>query len=208
MHKIILASGSPRRREILEQVGLKFTVCTSDIEEIFTKEKPEEIVIELASMKVKDVANKINEASIIIGSDTMVAVNGQVMGKPKDEEDAKNMIRKLQDNKHQVYTGVSVIIKEEASVQSNTSQEKNLIYINKYVNFVTKTDVWVNSMTEEQIAAYVETGEPYDKAGAYAIQGRFAIHINKIEGDYYNIVGFPIAKLYEVLRKEGIDLLR
>jgi septum formation protein len=208
MHKIILASGSPRRREILEQVGLKFTVCTSDIEEIFTKEKPEEIVIELASIKVNDVANKINESSIIIGSDTMVAVNGQVMGKPKDEEDAKNMIRKLQDNKHQVYTGVSVIIKEEALEQSNTSQEKNPIYINKYVNFVTKTDVWVNSMTEEQIAAYVETGEPYDKAGAYAIQGRFAIHINKIEGDYYNIVGFPIAKLYEVLLKEGIDLLK
>lgn len=198
MYKIILASGSPRRKEILEQVGVKFTVCISDKEEIITKLQPEEIVIELAAMKAMDVAKQTKGMTIIIGADTMVAMDGQVMGKPKDEEDAKNMLRNLQGKKHQVYTGISVLIKQS---------EEILELDNKTINFVEATDVWVNSMTDEQIASYVSSGEPCDKAGAYGIQGKFAINIGKIEGDYYNIVGFPISKLYAVLLKEGIDIL-
>lgn len=214
MYKIILASGSPRRKEILEQVGVQFTVVTSDLEEISTKTKPEEIVVELASIKAKDVAKNIEGPAIIIGSDTMVALNGEVMGKPKDEEDAKNMIRKLQGRKHQVHTGVSIVLKDITLLNKNNkdnnkgnSATQQPSIKNKVIKFVESTDVWVNPMTEEQIAAYIATGEPFDKAGAYAIQGKFAIHINRIDGDYYNIVGFPISKLYQALLKEEINIL-
>ncbi len=195
MYKIVLASGSPRRKEIFEQVGVNFSVCASDMEEVITKTIPKEIVIELAAMKAEDVAKQIEGNVIIIGADTMVAIDGQIMGKPKDEEDAKKMLRLLQGNKHQVFTGVSVVIKK--------SDEKR----NKIINFVEVSNVWVNTMTDEQIAAYISTGEPYDKAGAYGIQGKYAINIGKIEGDYYNIVGFPISKLNIVLTNEGIDIL-
>lgn len=193
MYKIVLASGSPRRKEIFEQVGVKFQVQPSNIEEIITKDLPEDIVIELADVKAVDIAKYYNEDTIIIGADTLVALDGQVMGKPKDKQDAINMIVKLQGNKHQVYTGVSVILKGKTE---------------KKINFFEATDVWVNPMEESQILSYVASGEPFDKAGAYGIQGKFAIYIGKIIGDYYNIVGFPIAKLHSVLLKEGIDILR
>lgn len=202
MYSVILASGSPRRSEILEQVGIEFSVISSAIEEISTKNIPEEIVLELATMKAKDVAGQISEASIIIGADTMVALNGQVMGKPKDEEDAKDMLRKIQGKKHQVYTGVCVIIKEI----NREKDKKTELESEKIISFTEKTEVWVYPMTEEQIEAYVRTGEPVDKAGAYGIQGKFAAHIEKIEGDYFNIVGFPVARFYQTLRKEGILL--
>lgn len=198
MYNIILASGSPRRKEIFEQVGIKFNVISSNKEEIITKSNPSEVVIELAEMKARDVAEQITEPSIIIGADTIVCMNDQIMGKPMNEEDAKAMLRILQGNKHQVYTGVSVIIQE---------LDKKLNSNDKVINFYESTEVWVNFMTEEQISAYVATGEPYDKAGAYGIQGLFAINIGGIAGDYYNIVGFPISKLYTELLKEGIDLL-
>lgn len=202
MYSVILASGSPRRSEILEQVGIEFSVISSAIEEISTKNIPEEIVLELATMKAKDVAGQISEASIIIGADTMVALNGQVMGKPKDEEDAKDMLRKIQGKKHQVYTGVCVIIKEINRKRNKKTEQES----EKIISFTEKTEVWVYPMTEEQIEAYVRTGEPVDKAGAYGIQGKFAAHIEKIEGDYFNIVGFPVARFYQTLRKEGILL--
>ncbi|MDF2951707.1 MAG: maf protein [Anaerocolumna sp.] len=202
MYSVILASGSPRRSEILEQVGIEFSVISSAIEEISTKNIPEEIVLELATMKAKDVAGQISEASIIIGADTMVALNGQVMGKPKDEEDAKDMLRKIQGKKHQVYTGVCVIIKEINRERNKKTEQES----EKIISFTEKTEVWVYPMTEEQIEAYVRTGEPVDKAGAYGIQGKFAAHIEKIEGDYFNIVGFPVARFYQTLRKEGILL--
>lgn len=196
MYNIILASGSPRRKEIFDQVGVKFQVCSSDKEEIINKKIPEEIVIELSAMKATDIQQQVKGAAIIIGADTMVAMNHQVMGKPKDVQDAKAMLNQLQGNKHQVYTGVTVII-----MKSDDCKEI------KTISFVEVTDVWVNSMTAEQIDAYTSTNEPYDKAGAYGIQGSFAINISKIEGDYYNIMGFPISKLYTVLLKEGIDIL-
>ena len=194
MYKIILASGSPRRKEILEQVGIEFSVITSNDEEVIQKSSPEEIVEELATRKACSVASDMEEGTIVIGADTMVAIDGQVMGKPKDEGNAKDMIRKLQGKKHQVYTGVCAVVKE-------AGKEDRLIH------FVEATHVWVHSMTEAQIDAYVATGEPLDKAGAYGIQGKFAVYIEKIEGDYLNIVGFPVSKLYERLLEEGIDLL-
>lgn len=198
MHKIILASGSPRRKEILEKTGVTFTVCPSDREEITTREKPEEIVAELAAVKAEDIAERSGGDIIVIGADTMVAVNGQILGKPRDIEDAKRMLRLLGGNIHKVYTGVSVIIKD----MSSTSGLRE-----RTVNFVESTDVLVKPLTEEQIAAYVATGEPFDKAGGYAIQGRFAVNIERIDGDYNNIVGFPISRLYSTLLKEGIDIL-
>ncbi len=202
MYKIVLASGSPRRKEILEQVGVKFIINISDKEEIITKDKPEEIVTELAFMKAWDVAGKIQDKSIIIGADTMVAIDGQVMGKPKNEADARIMLQMLQGTRHQVYTGVSVIIK---SNELQKGQDKN--NEDKVINFVEKTDVWVYPMQEDQIAGYIASGEPFDKAGGYGIQGKFAVNIEKIDGDYYNIVGFPVAKLYTILLEEGIDIL-
>ncbi|WP_313133105.1 Maf family protein [Anaerocolumna sp.] len=193
MHKIILASGSPRRKEILEQVGISFGVVASKDEEVIQKSKPEEIVEELATKKACSVASNMEEGTVVIGADTMVALNDQVMGKPKGEQDAKDMIRKLQGKKHQVYTGVCAVIKEAGKE-------------NRIISFVQCTDVWVYPMTEEQIDAYVASGEPMDKAGAYGIQGKFAVYIEKIEGDYLNIVGFPVSRLYQTLLKEGIDL--
>ncbi len=258
MYKLILASGSPRRKEILEQIGVKFIVNSSDKEEIVTKEKPEDIVVELAFMKVCDIAGKIGGSSVIIGADTMVALNGQVMGKPKNEAEAKSMLLKLQGNRHQVFTGVSVIVKSdkilEAQGEKSEKGVKNTKYFShpdlkqypkrrfgyamgakvkkethifytfdlkqcllckkirhgmgfKVINFVERTDVWVYPMKEGQIDSYIASGEPFDKAGGYGIQGKFAVNIEKIEGDYYNIVGFPIGKLYTVLLKEGIDIL-
>ena len=194
MYKIILASGSPRRKEIFEQIGIDFSVVISEDEEVIQKSRPDEIVEELATKKACSVAADMEEGTIVIGADTMVALDGQVMGKPKNEQDAKDMIGKLQGKKHQVYTGVCAVIKE-------IGKEERII------RFVQCTDVWVYPMIEEQIDAYVATGEPMDKAGAYGIQGKFAVHIEKVEGEYLNIVGFPISKLYQTLMKEGIDLL-
>lgn len=199
MYKIILASGSPRRKEILEQVGVKFTVKVSEQEERITKTKPEEIVMELAAVKAREVALKAAGKSIVIGADTMVAIDGQVLGKPKNASEARGMLQMLQGNRHQVYTGVSIVIKEETKEGQNE--------INKEINFVERSDVWVYPMKRAQIDNYIASGEPFDKAGSYGIQGRFAIHIEKITGDYYNIVGFPVAKLYMLLLEEGIDLL-
>lgn len=196
MYKIILASGSPRRRELLEQIGVTFSISSSDKEEITEKELPEEIVEDLAREKARDVADRTEGDAIIIGADTMVALGKEIMGKPKGKEECIKMLKSLEGNSHQVYTGVCVIIKK----QEEGIQEKVL-------SFTEATSVWVKPMSDKQILDYEATGEPYDKAGAYAIQGRFAVHIERIEGDYNNIVGFPVARLYATLLKEGIDIL-
>lgn len=195
MYNIILASGSPRRKEILEQVGIPFTVQASNKEEVITENEPVNVVKGLASMKANDVAENAKINDVIIGCDTIVAYNNQIMGKPKNEEDAKLMLQLLQDDVHEVFTGVSVIIKMAAEDGSICDKE---------INFAVETKVYVNAMSEEQIEAYVATKEPMDKAGAYAVQGKFAVHIKKLDGDYYNVVGLPISKLYDVLLEEGV----
>lgn len=197
MYKIILASNSPRRKELLEQIGVKFIIIPSNKEEITTKTKPADIVKELAIMKAKEIAERVEETSIIIGADTMVAIGDEILGKPKDYEDAKRMITMLQGKEHQVYTGVGIIIKDKDSTEIKE----------RIINFVEESKVKVSELSTEQIENYISTKEPYDKAGAYAIQGLFAAHIESIHGDYNNIVGLPIAKIYRSLLNENIDLL-
>ncbi|MBP3595427.1 MAG: septum formation protein Maf [Lachnospiraceae bacterium] len=192
-YQIILASGSPRRKELLELIGVEFKIITSNKEEVITSTNPEEVVKELSMMKAEDVAEGVTGPAIILGADTVVAHGGRILGKPKDKDDAFRMIRSFADEDHYVYTGVCIIKKEaDGSV--------------KKISFAEGTKVTVYPMSDEEIERYVASGEPMDKAGAYAIQGLFAPYIKGIEGDYYNIVGFPIAGIYQRLKNEGIYL--
>ena len=193
MYQIILASGSPRRKEILEQVGAVFAVIVSEKEENPVNTLPEEAVKELSLMKAVDVAGTVSENTVVIGADTVVAYQGQILGKPRDREDAFRMLSLLQGREHQVYTGVAILIK-----RSGREEER--------IQFYEKTDVSVASMDQEQIDSYIATGEPMDKAGAYGIQGRFAVHVREIKGDYYNVVGLPVHAVYGALKEAGINL--
>ncbi len=192
-YRVILASGSPRRKELLEQMGVSFEIVTSQCEELITSTNPEDVVKELSKMKAEDVSKNIQAPAIILGADTVVAHNGRILGKPKDKEDAIQMISSFAGQEHYVYTGVCIIIKEV-----DDSEE--------LISFAEGTKVVVYPMTEQEILDYVESGECDDKAGSYAIQGLFAPYIKEIEGDYYNIVGFPIASIYQRLKEKGILL--
>lgn len=195
MYKIILASESPRRKEIMSTMGIPFETVPANVIEIVEETEPAEMVKALASKKTKAVADTFGKGSgdlIIIGADTMVFFDGHALGKPKDREDAARMLTLLSGAVHEVYTGVSIIIRREGCERS--------------ICFAVCTEVTVQPLTREQIDDYIATGEPMDKAGAYAIQGQFGIHIKEIAGDYYNIVGFPIARIYEELMSEGINI--
>lgn len=192
MKKIVLASASPRRKEILEQIGIGFDIIPSTCDEVITKDVPKDIVEELAQQKAYEVFKKLDNPDIVIGADTIVVLNDTIMGKPKDEKDAFDMLGRLQDNTHIVYTGVCVLIKENNAI-------RKLI-------FSEATKVSMYPMSEEQILDYIATKEPMDKAGAYAVQGKSAIYIKKIDGDYNNVVGLPIARLYNEMLELGIDL--
>lgn len=192
--KIILASASPRRRELMMQAGYEFEIQVSHKEETYISETPDEIVKELALLKARDIAEQ-NEARdlVVIGADTVVAYQGAILGKPKSKEDAFAMIQSFQGDKHQVYTGVAVLSYDAAGNET-------------VVNHAVKTDVYVNPMTGEEIWNYIESDNVMDKAGSYGIQSGFAIHIEKIEGDYFNVVGLPISYIYTILREiEGIE---
>ena len=194
MVKFVLASGSPRRKELLEQLGLEFEISSAHGEEIITKTFPSDIVEELSRQKANEVAGRYadtckNDTCVIIGADTIVAFGNEIMGKPKDYKAATAMLTKLQGTVHQVYTGVTLVVTEGGT-------EKQAPQI---ITFHEKTDVCMYPMTPEQIAAYVATGEPMDKAGAYAIQGKCAIYIKEIHGEYNNVVGLPVARLMQEL---------
>ena len=195
MYKIILASGSPRRKEILEQVGVKFEVITSDCNENIGVYLPDELVKSLSRLKAETVAENIEGEAVIIGADTVVSKDGLIFGKPGTIEHAKEMIESISGDTHSVFTGVCIIIKSHD------------IKRNRIINFVEETKVCVAQMSEEEINNYVSTQEPYDKAGGYAVQGLFAPYILGISGDYYNIVGLPVARIYHELKMEGIDIL-
>lgn len=197
MYKVVLASNSPRRKELLTGMGVPFEVIPSHKEEVMTKKNPSEVVIELSGQKAEDVASQVEEMTMVIGADTVVAIDDTILGKPKDEEDAVRMIRMLQGRSHSVFTGVSIVIKE-----NKNGEDKNT----KVIQFAEETKVYVYPMSEEEIRNYVATGEPMDKAGSYGIQGKFATFIQGLEGDYYNVVGFPVARIYQTLKKEGIQL--
>jgi septum formation protein len=196
MFRIILASESPRRKEIMETMGIPFLSVPSNVEEVVEEKEPAEMVMALAAKKVRHVAGHLPEEKedrIIIGADTMVFYKDHALGKPKDKEDAARMLRMLSDSVHEVFTGVHIIIRRNG-------------YKDSEISFAVCTSVTVQPLTTEQIEDYITTGEPMDKAGAYAIQGKFGIHIREISGDYYNIVGFPIAQIYAKLLEQGIDI--
>lgn len=186
---IVLASASPRRRELLAQMGLDFEIVPSKGEEVITKEQPDEVVMELALQKAREVAAGFGDGTLIIGADTVVVKDGKILGKPADEDDAVRMLKMLQGTSHQVYTGVCLIKKEDGKEREES--------------FFEATDVEFYPMSREEILAYVRTGEPMDKAGAYGIQGKCAVYIRGIRGDYNNVVGLPIARLYHEMVKTG-----
>lgn len=188
---VILASASPRRTELLSQAGIEHTIIVSDCEEHATTTVPEEYVMELAEIKAENVFQKYvqehrNEDFLVIGSDTVVAAEGKILGKPKNDAEAYEMLSMLQANTHQVYTGVAVVVFRNGEKSSR--------------HFYEHSDVEVYSMSKEEIDAYIATGDCRDKAGSYGIQGKFAVHIKGIHGDYNNIVGLPIARLYQELK--------
>ena len=198
--KIILASASPRRRELLAQIGMDFEVRASYAEEKTEAKDTEELVKELSALKALDIWEKLSEeekkTGLVIGADTVVSVCGAVMGKPKDREDAAGMLSLLQGRTHQVYTGVTfVYLDEKGDMDIGRKAERRVN------SFFEKTDVLVFPMSEEEIARYVATGDPMDKAGAYGIQGIFAAYIKGIAGDYNNVVGLPVGRLYQELKK-------
>lgn len=185
-YRMILASASPRRRELLSQIGIEHEVIPSNKDEILPKMHPAKAAEALSRGKALDVAKDIDDKAVIIGADTVVAYAGEILGKPKNEEDAFRMLHMLQGEEHEVYTGVTFIVKENGR---------------EYIeSFCESTKVMMYPASEEEIWAYIATGEPMDKAGAYGIQGRAAAFVKKIEGDYNNVVGLPIARLYQILK--------
>ena len=195
MEKIVLASGSPRRKELLARTGADFSVVVSDGEEKTSLTDPAETVEKLSRDKALAVAARLqseSEPQLIIGADTVVAFDGKILGKPADEEDALNTLLKLQGKSHQVYTGVTLLIKN------------NDIW--KPYTFSEKTDVEFYPVSREELLEYISTGEPMDKAGSYGIQGKFGIYVKGIRGDYNNVVGLPVGRLVYELKKLKIDI--
>lgn len=191
----ILASASPRRKELLCQAGLEFEVDPACKEERTDCEKPEEAVADLAEKKAAEIAEKYKNGAkpaLIIGADTAVAVKGGMLGKPKDEKDAYRMLSMLQGTSHKVYTGVCLLL---------CGGGKNVRR-----SFYEETEVTMHPMSEEEIRRYIATGEPFDKAGGYAIQGRCAVFVKEIRGDYNNVVGLPLARIYQELKKAGAGI--
>ena len=188
MERIILASASPRRKELMEMAGYEFEIRVSHKEEIYKSTVPTEIVKELSLLKAEDIAEQVEKRNlIVIGADTVVAHDGKILGKPQTKDDAFQMILSFQGQKHQVYTGVTIL-------KFDSEGKKEVI------NEAIKTDVYVNSMTEKEIWDYINSDNVLDKAGSYGIQSGFSIHIEKIEGDYFNVVGLPISFIYEALK--------
>lgn len=195
MKRIILASASPRRRELLERAGVNFEVIPASGEENRISDDPKEAVQQLARDKAVSVMHTIEDSAdgtLVIGSDTVVVFENMILGKPHDIEDAVNTLKKLQGNTHQVYTGVSVLEKKNGVWTEHT--------------FYESTDVTFYPVSDEEIRAYVATGEPMDKAGSYGIQGIFGIYVRGICGDHNNVVGLPVARLFYEMKKSEIDL--
>lgn len=214
--KVILASASPRREELLRQIGIVPEVIPSHVEEKVTKKEPDQVVMELSMQKAEEVAERLEKAQrekrtadgtdkdkdkvtgaeegssvrqVVIGSDTVVYADGKILGKPADYEDAANMLRTLQGGTHHVYTGVTLIEGERKKT------------------FAVETAVDVYPMSGQEIEAYLACGESMDKAGAYGIQGRFAAHIKGIRGSYTNVMGLPAGRVYQEIKHllEGQD---
>jgi septum formation protein len=189
MKKIILASASPRRKTILKQIGLEFDVAVGNhIEKIDFRLKPHQLAQELSFSKAKSVAGNCKNA-IIIAADTLVVIDKEIIGKPKDARDAKRILKRLSGKCHQIITGFTIID----------------TLTGKKVTKSVETKVYFKILTDEEIDSYIKTGEPLDKGGAYGIQEKRSLFIEKIEGDYFNVVGLPIFALAQELQNFGIS---
>ncbi len=189
--KIVLASGSPRRRELLSVVGVKdFEVCPAEGEEKAEEGlPPDEIVKSLSGAKAREVAAKFDGDAVIIAADTIVWADGKVLGKPHSEAEAFKMLKALSGRTHEVYTGITLIKGSET------------------LSCAECTKVEFRELGDEEINAYIATGEPMDKAGAYGIQGMASLMVKKIDGDYFNVVGLPLCLLGQMLKQIGVRLL-
>jgi septum formation protein len=191
LKNIILASGSPRRRELLENYGIRFSTISVDIDEsLLPDESPHDAVRRLAQSKADAAIQKLNGDVIVIAADTIVVLDGQIMGKPLDESDACHKLSLLSGRWHYVTTAVCV------------TDGRDIFELEDET-----TRVHFKELSEEEIRAYVASGEPADKAGAYGIQGRGGLLVDRIEGCYFNVVGLPMNRLYLILKKYGIDML-
>ncbi len=198
--KLVLASASPRRRQLMEQVGLEFEVWPSNAEEVITKTAPGEICVELSKQKAMDVAAQIRKYNedhpdittgtdlIVTGADTIVVLDGNVLGKPKDEDDAVRMLKLLSGKTHSVFTGVTFVFMDRDGRAGEHS-------------FFEETKVTFYPLDDEEIEVYVRSGDAADKAGAYGIQTGSAVFVKAIEGDYNNVVGLPVAAILQELKR-------
>ena len=190
---LILASASPRRKELLTKADIPFVVMPADIDESCDIEDPAEAAEEVSCLKAEYVADKLikeekRDAFVILSADTIVSIDGKILGKPKDEEEAFEVLKELQGRDHEVYTGVTIAVKQSGRDV-------------RYRQFHEKTRVRIYPVSDEQIRDYISTGEPLDKAGSYAIQGSFAKYIKSIKGDYSNVVGLPVGRVFKELKQ-------
>ncbi len=191
MKTIILASASPRRKELLEQIGLKFEVEPSNSDEhVDSAFEPHQLAISLSLKKAQLVA-RTHRSALVIAADTFVVLEGRILGKPRTETGARNMLEVISGKQHSVITGFTIIDTKSHKVLSRS----------------VATEVYVKKLTSSEIDAYVKSKEPLDKAGAYAIQGLGSVIVEKIEGDYFNVVGLPLSALSESLKEFGIHIL-
>lgn len=188
--KLILASGSPRRRELMERMGLTFSVQAADVDETLVPGlTAQEQVVRLSRIKAQAVAETAGEGAVIVAADTVVVLDGIILGKPKDRQDAKKMLRAFSGRSHHVLTGMTVL--GPGGMECHCEE----------------TEVYFRPLSQGEIDAYIATGEPMDKAGAYGIQGYAALFVEKLAGDYYNVMGLPVCALGQMLRRAGVPVL-
>ena len=190
----ILASKSPRRKELLNNIGINAQIIPSEVDESVIKDlSPEKMVTQLAMLKASDVARSFGANTYVIGADTSVCLDGEIFGKPENDADARRMLEKLSGNTHDVYTGYCVV---DCTTHTAVSRYE-------------KTRVSFRQLSAEEIDAYIDSREPMDKAGAYGIQKKGSMFVEKIEGDYFNVVGLPVCALVKLLKDEfSIDVLK
>lgn len=190
--KIVLASLSPRRKALLEQLNIEFEIIASNIEEkIEASMSPEEVVKSLAYQKAKNVAEGLKQDCLVIGADTIVVIDDKILGKPSNEQDAYDMLRLLSNREHRVITGVCIV-----------NSADNTYYVENDVSYIKMREI-----SDNEIKEYIKNGEPFDKAGSYAIQGLSGIFVEKINGSYSGIVGLPVYIVDKLLKKFGVKIL-
>lgn len=198
--RIILASKSPRRKELLSRIGIEYECIVSEAEEKTTESSPDKVVAELSRQKAENIFEIIragerdNSPMVIIGADTVVACDSNIMGKPKDKQDAGRMLKLLEGRSHSVWTGVTLLF---INIDKNGNYSENKVISETYA---CETKVYMYHVSDNEIEEYIKTEEPLDKAGAYGIQGIAAKFIEKIEGDYNNVVGLPVSALYQRIK--------